>query len=391
MKQWAIWMAAVAMVGVGACGTDAGTDSGTGYTQLGDVTLDGTLGSDDASTAGDTVGLTDATDSGSTDATGPETVGTDVSTDTGPAKYPDCLSLIGCVAQGCSPANWAAGCDATCLTGASPAVASAYATVATCIQNTCRDGLCQGSSDPKCIGDCIGQKCISKIAVCGAGGKTGTAKCGGFLTCEQACGTSSDPLSCITGCYSNLSATAQSQYAALDACISAAGGSDAFGSCPEQVLTCLADGTSGAKTCIEALSCAGTCGTGTDAQKAACMTGCWSQTTAAGQTGFAAALKCMGTNKAGCVDAMLTCTDPTGSATCTGTLTCAQGCQQTDPQAKSTCYYGCLHSASKAEAKKVLDLQVCMDGCKCNGDKTCENTCVTTGPCKAVLATCQAP
>ncbi len=375
--------AAVAMtMSLSACDEDTSSGAGTDYTQLGDVNLDSALGDGVTATDGttsDTITLTDGTDS--TDA---------MATDTAPAKYPDCLSLINCVAQSCTPANWATGCDATCLTGTSPTVSTEYASVSTCIQTTCRDGLCKGSSDPKCIGDCIGQKCLNKVAVCGADGKTGAAKCGSYFTCTQACTSNKDPLVCISGCYAALSATAQGQYAALDACTSAAGGTDAFAACPEQVLTCLASGASGSKSCIDALGCAGACDIGTDAQKAACMTACWAQTTPAGQTAFAGAMKCQGAANAGCVNSMLACTDPQGTATCTGTITCIQGCAQPDPVAKSTCTYGCIHSASKTEAKKLLDLQVCIGGCNCKGDKTCDNTCLT-GPCKAALATCQAP
>ncbi len=392
-SKWAIWAMATAMGALGGCSDDSSAGGGTAYTQIGDVSLDGTVGSD----AGDDALGTDATgadatvsDSAVDDSTVNDSAGTDAIADTGPAKYPECLSLIGCIAQSCSPANWAPGCDATCLTGTSPAVAAGYASVSACIQNTCRDGLCKGSSDPKCIGQCIGAKCMNKIAVCGANGKTGTAICGSYFTCSQACGTAKDPLACVSTCYAALSDGAQSEYAALDACTSAAGGSDAFASCPEQALTCLAGGASGNKSCIDALGCAGACNIGTDAQKGACMTQCWSQTSSAAQTAFAGALKCSGINKTGCVDSMLACTDPSGTATCTATLTCMQGCQQTDPQAKATCFYGCLHTASPAEAKKNLDLQVCMGNCNCNGDQTCTNTCLL-GPCKAALATCQAP
>jgi hypothetical protein len=357
---------------------------------LGDVSLDTALGDGasgtDTTGGGDTVTLTDGTDAPGSDATGTDAI----SADTGPSKYPDCLSLINCVAQSCQPAAWANGCDAVCLTGSSPKVATEYASVSACIQTTCRDGLCKGSTDAKCIGDCIGQKCMNKIAVCGADGKSGTAQCGTYFTCSQACGPSKDPLSCIATCYAALSPVAHTQYEALDACVSAAGGTDAFAACPEQVLVCLSAGASGTKSCIDALGCAGTCGTGTEAQKAACMTACWAQTTPAGQTAFAGAMKCQGSSKAGCVDSMLACTDPQGTATCTATITCSQGCQQPDPQAKSTCIYGCMHSASKAEAKKLLELQICMGGCNCKGDKTCENTCLT-GQCAAALANCQAP
>lgn len=389
MKLWTVVLCAA--MALSACGSDDNVGGATGYTQLGDVSLDGALGDgatgDDTATASDALSDTSSDSSSGTDGTAS---GTDALADSGPAKYPACISLIGCVAQSCPATNWSTGCDAACLPGASPAVASAYASVSSCIENTCRDGLCKGSSDPKCIGECIGKKCMNKIAVCGADGKTGQAQCGSYFTCTAACGSDKDPLGCVSGCYAALSTSAQSQYAALDACVSAAGGADAFASCPEQALTCLAAGASGSKTCLEALSCSGACDTGTDAQKAACMTACWSQTSAKGQTAFAAALKCNASSKTGCVDAMLTCTEPNGIGTCTASLTCMQGCQQSDPQAKSTCFYGCLHSASPAEAKKNLELQVCMGGCNCKGDQKCTDTCLTT-TCKAQLTACQAP
>ena len=393
MKLWRLVCVVLALAaGVSACGEDTSSGVGGDYTQVGDVNLDTALG--DGVTSGDAadgaVGTDDTiggTDVGDAEKDGQ---GTDALTDTGPAKYPDCLSLIGCVAQSCPASNWATGCDAVCLTGSAPSVATAYGSVSSCIQSVCRDGLCKGSSDPKCINECIGQKCMGKVAVCGADGKTGTAICGSYFTCSQACSTNAEPLPCISGCYAALSSTAQSQYAALDACASAAGGGDAFAACPEQVLVCTSGGASGSKTCIDALACSSTCDTGTDAQKSACITACWAQTAPAAQTAFAGALKCQSVSKSGCVASMLTCTDPSGNATCTATITCTQGCQQADPQAKATCTYGCLHGASKVEAKKLLDLQVCMSGCACKGDKTCENACLT-GVCKAALASCQAP
>ncbi len=381
---WLIGAMVAMACGTVACGETTDSGSGGGYTQVGDVTLDGAIGdatNGSDAVSGDTTGLSDTADA----------IGTDIAVDTGPAKYPDCLSLIDCVAQGCSPANWAVGCDSTCLTGASPSVATAYAGVATCIQNSCRDGLCAGSSDPKCMGDCIGQKCISKIAVCGANGKTGAAGCDTYFPCMSGCATNANPLQCASACYSALSTSAQTEYAAVDACVSVAGGTDAFAACPEQVLTCLAGGASGTKTCLDALSCSSVCNTGTDAQKSACMTACWAQTTAAGQTAFAGAMKCEGNpSQAGCVDSLLSCVAPSGTATCTASLTCMQGCKQTDPQAQTSCVWNCVHDASPAEAKKNLQLQVCMGTCACKGDQTCQNTCLTT-TCKAALASCQAP
>ncbi len=388
MKQlWRIWVV-LGVCGLSACGSDDASGGSTDYTQVGDVTLDG-------SGLGDTAGADAIGQDGSADAIGlkdsADGSGTDALADTGPAKYPDCLSLIGCVAQGCSASGWAPGCDAVCLTGASATVATEYAGVSACIENTCRNGLCSGSTDPKCIGDCIGQKCITKIAVCGADGKTGVSACGSFFPCVTACATDPNPLQCVSACYAALSPTAQTEYAAVDACTGAAGGSDAFSACPQQVLTCLAGGATGSKSCIDALSCSSVCNTGTDAQKSACMTACWSQTTADGQSAFAGAMKCEANpGSAGCADSLLACTAPNGTSTCPASLTCMQGCKQTDPQAQSTCVWTCVHDASPAEAKKNLQLQLCMGTCNCAGVKTCQDTCLTT-TCKAALAACQAP
>ena len=385
MKNSWLILAILAAATTWSCSDDTGANGSGGYAQVGDVALgDDATGVNDGSASETLVGTDATSDSGPQVDTAPKA-------DTGPSKYPDCLSLIGCVAQGCSASNWANGCDSVCLTGASPSVATAYASVSGCIQNTCRDGICNGSTDSQCMNTCIGQKCMGKIAVCGADGKSGAATCASYFTCSDACKSAgSQALACISNCYAAMSATAQGEYGALDACVSAAGGADAFGSCPQQALTCLAGGASGSKSCLDALVCSGGCNVGTDTQKSMCMSGCWSQTTPAGQGEFAAAMKCNGPNKTGCVDSMLACLEPSGTGTCTGSLTCMQGCNQTDGQAKAACSYGCLHSTSPAEAKKNLELQVCMGGCNCNGVQTCDNACLT-GPCKTALATCQAP
>ena len=62
-----------------------------------------------------------------------------------------------------------------------------------------------------------------RVLVTGANGKTGTAICGSYFTCSQACGTAKDPLACVSTCYAALSDGAQGEYAAL-----AQGGQNGF-------------------------------------------------------------------------------------------------------------------------------------------------------------------
>lgn len=384
--------------GVG-CGSDE-SNVGTGnYTQLSDTdagggSLDGSETSDTLvnadGTLSDAVG-TDSVDGGiGTDGISSEIIGTDAiisGQDSDNAKYQTCSSLLQCVAAACQGTGWAATCDTTCVQNAGSTASSSYAPIGTCIESTCRKGICAGSGDVNCMNQCVQQHCWLKIGMCGADGKSGSAGCSSYFECTTACAKTS--ATCASDCYAALSPSAQGQIQTVDACASAAGGTDPFSACPEQALKCFANGKTGSVNCEDTWACTAACNTGSDTQKGQCMAGCYGLASASAQTAFAKVIGCeSGGKKTGCPDAFLGCLNPTGNSGCIAALTCFGTCKQEDPVAKAKCSFACLDSASVAEAKKALVYGSCTDGCNCKGDQKCEATCNTT-TCKAEFDACQ--
>lgn len=401
LGAWRTCAAGLALsLGLLGCDSNDLVDTGAGYGNVGDVSLGDGSGTLDSAAQGDgqtadTVGLTDALsgndgvagdDAQTADGTPSDSTPADVGTkDTSPPKYPTCSALLQCGAGACSATGWLDGCDKVCLDNASAAAQTGWAPIATCIDTQCKKGVCAGSSDPNCIGSCVGQKCLTKLAACGADGKTGSANCSSYYTCLTGCKNGGS--NCVGDCYAALSAAAQAQIGNVDACVSAAGGADPFATCPEQSLSCLANGATGSATCEEAWACTAGC-TGNEGQKAACMGTCFGKASSAAQAAFAKVVICEEKGaKVGCPDAYIGCLNPTGTKTCVEALNCYKTCNQADPVAKAKCSFGCLDAASAVEAKKAVVYGACTDTCNCAGDQACETKCNQT-TCKTALDAC---
>ena len=306
-----------------------------------------------------------------------------------PATYTKCSALIQCVQLSCG-ASFPPGCDDVCTKVSSLSVSQAYAQVSVCIEQTCRQGVCKGATDVNCVGNCVGNKCIPKIAMCGADGKTGSATCWTALTCFGGC--KDKGADCLYNCFGALSAGAQSDYQALEACSTAAGGADPFKVCPEQTLKCVSEAKVGTQSCIDVLSCFTDCTKkgGNDLAQALCVGACYGAGTQAAQSQFIGVAKCFDKgNGPGCTDAYVTCADPSGTKTCVETLSCLGDCNKNNPD-NTGCAFGCVHKATKTAATKLLQFTSCLDTqCKpiCNGNAACEEKCKNE-KCSAQLAGC---
>ena len=396
-------LAALLAMAAGGCDSNDAVST-SDYTNVGDVVVDGAggdaisgvdgAGGGDGTALNDSTELTDAAGADGSltgsDATTPDDAiaGTDANStaDVAPAKYPTCSTLLQCAASACVGTNWAPGCGQICADNASPTAKEQWTPFATCLETQCAKGLCAGSSDPACMGSCVGQKCLTKLAMCGSDGKSGKSGCASYYTCVDKCKGAG--LNCAPDCYAALTTAAQGLLQNVDACTTAAGASDAFSACPQQVLTCLANGDTGPANCEDTWACTAGC-TGTEAEKTLCTGKCYGGGTSAAQGKFAQVIACESSpTKANCPDAYVGCLNPTGSKTCIAALGCYGTCTQTDAVARTKCIFGCLDSASPAEVKKAVVYGNCTDTCNCKGDKACEATCNTT-TCKAQFDACQ--
>ena len=367
-----------------------------------DASLDGSAASD--ATSGDTA-TTDATVGDGTTADGTTTDGTasdataadsspsDIAAldgnaaDAAPAKYPLCSQLLTCVGVACSSAS-TIDCAQPCLSGASAISGAAIQPFLKCTDQYCAKGLCAGVSDPKCLMNCSWQKCLGAAMACGGDGKTGTATCASAFGCMEGCKDKGG--TCIFDCYAALSGAAQAQFDALGACSAAAGGKDPFEVCPNQALTCIADGKTGTDDCWKLASCTNSCEKLGEGAKAICIGECWAKASKVAQAQWIAIIQCGEQSSAACSAPLVTCIAPSGTKTCLDTLGCWETCNKAS--SGDMCGMQCLHDASPTEGKKVVELMQCMAAkCgSCKGAKDCEDKCLQE-QCKAALNGCLAP
>ncbi len=302
------------------------------------------------------------------------------------AKYGVCSNLFLCTQVACGT-SIPKGCAQVCIDAASPEAQAEYLPFGLCVEQYCREGICKNSNDPNCMGTCSWQKCYGKLLPCGSDGKSGAATCDAMITCYDKCANAAPQ--CMFDCYATLSAPAQSDYQAMNDCFVAAGGTDPGKSCPDQLFKCIAGGKSGAKTCLDTLICTDTCNSLADSAKFGCIAACYEQATVADQKTFLAVSKCLnGTSTATCSDDIVTCTNPTGAKNCLDVISCVDPCKATG-KSEGVCFFTCMSQASKPEAKKFVDLLMCVGSqcASCNKDKTCEDAC-TKSKCQAQLNGC---
>jgi hypothetical protein len=394
--------ALISLVVLAACGADpevpatigtaAGAD-GAGADASFDASATGDTASSDTTPGDSAASDASAQDAGPSDAAANDANANDVNpsdanaTDAAPAKYPLCSQLLTCVGVACSSAN-TIDCAAPCLAGASAAASAAIKPFLDCTDQACAKGLCAGSSDPKCLGNCGWDKCLTPALACGADGKSGTADCSSAFGCLEGCKNQGG--NCAFNCYAALSPTAQVQLNNLSACSAAAGNQDAFSVCPNQALTCLTGGKTGSDDCWKLLGCTSACDQGSDAVKAQCVGTCWSKASKDAQGQWISVLQCGDSSTPACATPLLTCVQPSGAKTCLDTLGCWETCSKA--AAGDSCGLQCLRDASPAEGKKVVDLMQCIaQQCgSCKGDQTCEDKC-TQEKCKPALTGCLAP
>lgn len=300
------------------------------------------------------------------------------------AKYQMCSQLLTCVWVACG-SSADPNCAAPCLSVASPLAAAGVAPYLNCAKNNCINSACAKDPSPKCIGDCIGSKCMMAAIACGADGKYGPEPCPSAFGCLEAC--KDKGTECSYGCYAKLSKAAQAQMDALFTCAAAAGDKDAFAACPAQALTCIASGKTGSGGCTSLFVCMDSCNALPEAAKVGCLGTCWGNAAPTAQTQWIEISKCMQAPAVPCGQTFATCAEPKGTKTCLDALGCWDTCDKA--QKKADCHLGCLAAASPVEATKAGNLLVCM-GAKCGtckGEKTCEDQCAKS-TCKPEFEAC---
>lgn len=310
----------------------------------------------------------------------------DASTSDVVAKYGVCSNLFLCTQVACGQ-SIPKGCAQVCIDAASPEAQAQYLPFGQCVEQYCRQGLCAGSSDPACMGNCAWQKCYGKLLPCGSDGKSGSASCDAMIGCYEQC-QGKDP-KCIFDCYATLSSAAQSDYQAMNDCFVAAGGTDPGKTCPDQLFKCLSGGKSGPKTCLDTLNCSDGCNSLAEAKKFACIAECYGQSTVDAQKTYLGVAKCMGGTATGtCTQDIVACTNPSGTKNCLEAITCIDPCKASG-KSEGMCIFSCMNQSTKVEAAKFIELLICVGNqCQsCNGEKSCEDAC-TKAKCKAQTDAC---
>ena len=394
MNALRIFVCLVAATGLmAACSSTPTATAGT--VNKADVSADSTA---DTKTSDTTV-----TDTLPDTMTAPDaTTGDTLAADTPTAKYGTCAAVGDCVALACNPTP-TAGCEKACLGGGSQGALEKAIPMLTCIQDKCQNGKCKGSSDPKCVSDCVGQMCTPELVGCIDDGTTGTGVCGDALGCFDTCNSAGGYFACMGKCYSALSTTGKAALAIYTSCAgkAAGAGQDPQQACISELMSCMTGGKTGTKDCYEIFACQEKCPAD---NQTACMAGCLSDTTAAGQKAFIDAMPCFGDQSKMsdpvCAAKFMTCINPTGTKTCAQTLSCQGACPQPPPgqSGSPSCGFACMHDATPAAADAYLKIspcgiqdktpeqaQACMDamiGCanpsgtdNCGQILTCAQTC----------------
>lgn len=368
MKRLILLTSFAAALCMAACGTESKTAT--------TADASGNSGSDaksDAAGSGDTTAATDTATTGDTASAGDSTTTFELNT---------CAKLGDCVATACGPTP-TTDCEKPCFAKAAPEAQSKGAVLLACMQGKCKDGACKGSTDPKCMDDCLGQQCMGETIACVDMAKQGTVTCGDGIQCVQKCTMGKGGFQCIADCWSSMTKSGQTLLSATGKCFADNPGKGEQ-ACMAPMLSCVADGKNGTKACYEIFGCIETCkASGKD--EGECSMGCAGQGSADGIKGFADVAACMGKAPNGtdsCTTAFVNCAAPSGTTSCIDTIGCLVKCGGEAGKGPSpACLFTCLHASTKTAAAASMGFAGCMD----NKDPAKNATCADLG------VTCIAP
>ncbi len=345
-----------------------------------------------------------ATDDASGDAlssdTSDDATTNDTSTDVAPDVATTDLSTTGltctqvgaCVEEACiaSPSP----CGLTCASGASADTLAKIDALSQCVANKCQNGLCKGKITTQCMNECTGSQCGTLLMNCFEDNLPGGNTCNSALTCFEACDKAGPKghFTCMSKCYTGLSAIAKSQLKGYTDCAAkTAGGIDAFTQCQKEYSVCATGGATGTGSCAAIDKCIANC----PASGTTCTGDCIAlgSVQAQGQLSDMNACFAGTTDQSKCLGKLEICATPSGTGKCMGVQTCTDACKKTFASGddKGSCTITCLHDASKTSADAFIAFFGCViPNCPAcmQGDAAC-NACLQT-KCKKELDGCTA-
>ncbi|GEM_PF-2748216 len=277
-----------------------------------------------------------------------------------------------------------------CLNASSKTVVPELIDFVKCYKHVCHGKQCK-TGDNKCLGECIWSRCAGFAVKCNADKKSGGKSCATAWACTDSC-KGDKAIECMSGCYKQLSKSAQTDYDKLWYCLANSNAKQAWADCLDESLLCVSGGTTGKNSCVEVSVCDSKCPKGPNGDKFPCTSACYGKGTKAAQGQYAKLLKCIYTvqNTGGdpggtCGNDVVACAGAKPDGT-KGTLGCQEisGCEKNCKKAANgkdeACAMQCLAKASKTEALKWWKLAMCYGGCggKCKDSKDpkCNENCV---------------
>lgn len=381
---------------VSACSDDTSGGGGTPINgDTSDALADGTLGTDDTLST-DTIGgcmcetgyQCVAGDGGYTCVAAAD--GSADSAPDAPATGLTCTQVGACVEDACiaNPSP----CGLTCAAGASADTLGKIDALSQCVATKCQNGLCKGKITTKCMNECTGSQCGTHLLNCFEDNLPGGNTCNSALTCFSACDAAGAKghFTCMSKCYTALSATAKLQLKGYTDCAAGtAGGIDAFKQCQKEYSVCATGGASGSGSCVDIDKCVANC----PSSGTTCTGDCMALGSAQAQGQFNDMNACFAsaTDQSTCLGKLEVCATPSGTGKCMGVQQCTDACKKAfvGGDDKGSCTIGCLHDASKSSADAFIaffgcvipNCPICM-----SGDAAC-NLCLQT-KCQKELTGC---
>lgn len=390
MRRGIKWLALLAIVPLAmACSDDGGgdkKDAGTvtdkdGGGDGGGASADSTTASDGGGGATDGGGVAQSDGGGGGGGDG----GAGATDGGGGGKLTTCTEVGDCVVKACAPVGFKAGCSDKCLGDAvEPAALAKAAPALSCVNDTCIAKVCKDSKDPKCLDDCLGDKCIGPILKCLDDGKTGDKPCPAVGPCMDGCGLGTpDPFKCMNKCVNTLTGDGKKQVMALGDCVAKEGGVD---KCFGEALVCFTAGKTGDKPCGFISGCIEACEKKAGGENEGCVFECLAQVDkeAQGLFGQMGKAGCFPDDEGGgkdkpptpeCLGLMFQCAlhKQSGDLMCHEVFKCTEGCVVEEVkkaggnvpndkmnEIKGICMMGCGGKLKQEVQKAFLDIVPCM-------------------------------
>jgi hypothetical protein len=212
--------------------------------------------------------------------------------------------------------------------------------------------------------------CGDEMIACTSGGKTGDKGCGFGIKCMDECDTGADKTDgCIAKCLPQMTSEAQKLFFGINTCEQQPTPKAQNDCMQQKVMTCMLDGLSGEKMCLDGFDCMEKCNAPSSTPNGSqgsdtCIPQCIGSMKKPEQAKFIAASGCLdggGPDQKACQKSLLACIAPDGQKNCGEGFMCIQDCSKSSTPSLG-CLFGCIKDTdAKDEAEQLWST---LDSCE---------------------------